>query len=164
MVTVFCGFQRCVWGIPDRLQNVSFWGSFSDIRRHEKRVAIYARMLDSDEQTTENQIRELQAVADRHGWTVVSVSMIGCQRWHSARGRPAMRALLRAVARREVDMVAAWAVDRLGRSLIDCWVSSRNCMRRRSTSICTSKGWTPPRQPDGRCSRCSACSRNSSGR
>jgi DNA invertase Pin-like site-specific DNA recombinase len=33
--------------------------------------------------------------------------------------RPAMTALLRAVARREVDMVAAWAVDRLGRSLID---------------------------------------------
>ena len=30
-----------------------------------------------------------------------------------------MTALLRAVARREVDMVAAWAVDRLGRSLID---------------------------------------------
>src|SRR5215472_1699857 len=27
--------------------------------------------------------------------------------------------LLRAVARREVDMVAAWAVDRLGRSQID---------------------------------------------
>jgi hypothetical protein len=30
--------------------------------------------------------------------------------------RPAMKALLRAFARREVDMVAAWAVDRLGRS------------------------------------------------
>jgi DNA invertase Pin-like site-specific DNA recombinase len=33
--------------------------------------------------------------------------------------RLAMRQLMRAVARREVDMVAAWAVDRLGRSLID---------------------------------------------
>ena len=33
--------------------------------------------------------------------------------------RPAMKALHRAVGRREVDMVAAWAVDRLGRSLID---------------------------------------------
>ena len=30
-----------------------------------------------------------------------------------------MKALLRAVTRREVDMVAAWAVDRLGRSLVD---------------------------------------------
>ena len=33
--------------------------------------------------------------------------------------RPAMQRLLRAIARREIDMVAAWAVDRLGRSLID---------------------------------------------
>ena len=30
-----------------------------------------------------------------------------------------MKRLLRAVARREVDMVAAWSVDRLGRSLLD---------------------------------------------
>jgi DNA invertase Pin-like site-specific DNA recombinase len=30
-----------------------------------------------------------------------------------------MKALLRAVTRREVDMVAAWAVDRLGSSLVD---------------------------------------------
>ena len=33
--------------------------------------------------------------------------------------RPALDALLKAVARREVDMVAAWSVDRLGRSLTD---------------------------------------------
>ena len=30
-----------------------------------------------------------------------------------------MKALLRVVARREIDMVTAWAVDRLGRGLID---------------------------------------------
>jgi DNA invertase Pin-like site-specific DNA recombinase len=33
--------------------------------------------------------------------------------------RPALDALLKAVARREVDMVAAWSGDRLGRSLTD---------------------------------------------
>jgi DNA invertase Pin-like site-specific DNA recombinase len=33
--------------------------------------------------------------------------------------RPALDALLKAVARREVDMVAAWSVDRLARSLTD---------------------------------------------
>jgi DNA invertase Pin-like site-specific DNA recombinase len=32
--------------------------------------------------------------------------------------RPGLADLLKAVARREVDMVAAWSVDRLGRSLI----------------------------------------------
>jgi DNA invertase Pin-like site-specific DNA recombinase len=31
----------------------------------------------------------------------------------------ALDALLKSVARREVDMVAAWSVDRLGRSLTD---------------------------------------------
>ena len=33
--------------------------------------------------------------------------------------RPGLDRLLKAVARRDVDMVAAWSVDRLGRSLID---------------------------------------------
>jgi DNA invertase Pin-like site-specific DNA recombinase len=33
--------------------------------------------------------------------------------------RPALDALLKSVARREVDMVAAWSVDRLGRLLTD---------------------------------------------
>jgi DNA invertase Pin-like site-specific DNA recombinase len=39
--------------------------------------------------------------------------------------RPALDAMLKAVARREVDMVAAWSVDRLGRSLIDLLVLLR---------------------------------------
>jgi DNA invertase Pin-like site-specific DNA recombinase len=33
--------------------------------------------------------------------------------------RPGLADLLKAVARREIDMVAAWSVDRLGRSLMD---------------------------------------------
>jgi DNA invertase Pin-like site-specific DNA recombinase len=33
--------------------------------------------------------------------------------------------MLKAVARREVDMVAAWSVDRLGRSLMDLLVLLR---------------------------------------
>jgi DNA invertase Pin-like site-specific DNA recombinase len=33
--------------------------------------------------------------------------------------RPGLDAMMKAVARREIDMVAAWSVDRLGRSLID---------------------------------------------
>jgi len=36
------------------------------------RVAIYSR-VSTDHQTTENQERELQAIADRIGWTVVKV-------------------------------------------------------------------------------------------
>jgi DNA invertase Pin-like site-specific DNA recombinase len=85
-----------------------------------KRVAIYARTSTADNQTTENQIRELQAVAERHGWTVAGVyDDNGVSGATPRESRPAMKRLLKAVARREIDMVAAWAVDRLGRSLID---------------------------------------------
>jgi DNA invertase Pin-like site-specific DNA recombinase len=38
-------------------------------------------------------------------------------RLNDRKDRPGLDAMLKAVARREVDMVAAWSVDRLGRSL-----------------------------------------------
>ena len=37
-----------------------------------KQVAIYTR-VSTDRQTTENQERELRAIADRMGWTVIRV-------------------------------------------------------------------------------------------
>lgn len=84
-----------------------------------KRVALYAR-CSTDEQTTHTQIRELEAVAARHGWSVIAIHDDDGVSGAAAReDRPAMRALLRMVARREIDLVAAWAVDRLGRSLPD---------------------------------------------
>ena len=96
------------------------WGAVCAIvTAMTRRIAIYAR-CSTDEQTTENQIRELHAVASRHGWDVTAVfDDNGISGGVPREDRPAMTALLRAVARREVDMVAAWAVDRLGRSLID---------------------------------------------
>jgi DNA invertase Pin-like site-specific DNA recombinase len=85
-----------------------------------KRIAIYARCSTADDQTTENQISELRVAAERHGWVVAAVfDDHGVSGSLARERRPAMKALLRAVARREVDMVAAWAVDRLGRSLVD---------------------------------------------
>jgi predicted ATPase len=36
--------------------------------------------------------------------------------------------MLKAIARREVDMVAAWSVDRLGRSLMDLLVLLRELL------------------------------------
>jgi DNA invertase Pin-like site-specific DNA recombinase len=85
-----------------------------------KRVAIYARVSTADDQTTENQIRELRDVAGQHDWEVVSVfDDNGISGAVPREDRPAMKALLRAVARRKIDMVATWAVDRLGRSLVD---------------------------------------------
>ena len=84
-----------------------------------KRVAIYLR-VSTKEQTTENQRRELEVVAQRAGWDVVKVfEDAGVSGAKGREKRPAYDALLKAVARREVDLVAAWSVDRLGRSMQD---------------------------------------------
>jgi DNA invertase Pin-like site-specific DNA recombinase len=60
------------------------------------------------------------AVAERHGWAVVRIfEDAGISGVKGRNDRPGLNALLKAVARREIDMVAAWSVDRLGRSLPD---------------------------------------------
>ncbi|HWJ86595.1 MAG TPA: recombinase family protein [Pelagibacterium sp.] len=84
-----------------------------------KRVALYLR-VSTNEQTTDNQRRELEAVAQRAGWDVVEVfEDAGVSGAKGRDKRPAYDAMLKAVTRREVDMVAAWSVDRLGRSMQD---------------------------------------------
>lgn len=84
-----------------------------------KRAALYLR-VSTGEQTTANQRRELEEAAARHGWQVVAVfEDAGVSGAKGREGRPGLDAMLKAVARREVDVVAAWSVDRLGRSLAD---------------------------------------------
>lgn len=85
--------------------------------KKSRRVALYVRVSTKD-QTTENQERELVEVAERAGWNVVGVYRDeGISGAKGRDKRPGFDALLKAVTRREVDMVAAWSVDRLGRSL-----------------------------------------------
>jgi len=85
----------------------------------KKRVALYIRVSTS-EQTTGNQRRELLTAALRHGWEVVhTFEDAGISGAKGRDQRPGLDALMKAVTRREVDMVAAWSVDRLGRSLTD---------------------------------------------
>ena len=84
-----------------------------------KRVALYLR-VSTDDQTVENQRRELEAVAARHGWEIVETFMdAGISGAKGRDKRPGFDSLLKGIARREFDMVAAWSVDRLGRSLQD---------------------------------------------
>lgn len=62
----------------------------------------------------------LTEVAQRSGWTVVQTfEDAGISGAKGRDKRPGYDALLKAVARREVDIVASWSVDRLGRSLPD---------------------------------------------
>jgi DNA invertase Pin-like site-specific DNA recombinase len=85
-----------------------------------KRVALYARVSTDKNQTVENQLRELQEVAVRLGWTVVAVyTDEGISGSKGRDKRPGYDALLKGVARREFDLIAAWSVCRLGRSLPD---------------------------------------------
>jgi hypothetical protein len=80
-------------------------------RKIPKRVALYVRTSTANGQTTRNQERELQAVAERHGWDVAAVYRD--QGISGAKGRdkrPGLERLMQAVARRDVDMVAAWSV------------------------------------------------------
>lgn len=84
-----------------------------------KRVVFYAR-VSTDQQTVENQLRDLREVGERLGWNIIEV--ITDEGISGAKGRdqrPGFDRLLKGIARREFDMIAAWSVDRLGRSMRD---------------------------------------------
>ena len=82
-----------------------------------KRVAIYAR-VSTDGQSVANQLQDLEAVARKEGWEVVERFVDhGISGAKGREGRPAFDRLCKGVVRREFDLVAAWSVDRLGRSL-----------------------------------------------
>ena len=84
-----------------------------------KRVGIYLR-VSTDNQTTENQRRELNAVAGRSGWQIVGTyEDAGISGTKGREQRPGFDRLLKDATARKVDMIAAWSVDRLGRSLQD---------------------------------------------
>ena len=84
-----------------------------------KRAVLYLRVSTID-QTTANQERELRQIAERVGYDLLKVYKD--QGVSGAKGRdqrPAFNSMCRAAARREFDVVMAWSVDRLGRSLQD---------------------------------------------
>jgi len=89
----------------------------NDTSRKAKRVALYVR-VSTDGQTTVNQQRELEAVAERHRWVVVDVFKDHAISGKNGREkRPAFDKMLQGVVRKDFDLIAAWSVDRLGRSL-----------------------------------------------
>ncbi len=84
------------------------------------RAAIYARVSTTNGQTPENQLAELRRAAKRMGWNVVEEYVDhGISGAKGRDKRPAYDALCKAATRKEFDVVMAWSVDRLGRSLQD---------------------------------------------
>ena len=79
------------------------------------RAALYAR-VSTDEQSPELQVAELRRLAEQRGWRVVDEYID-----HGVSGakesRPALDRLLADAQAGELDLVAVWKLDRLGRSL-----------------------------------------------
>ncbi len=85
-----------------------------------KRAAIYARVSTKNGQTPQNQIIRLRDVAAKAGWEVVEEYVDrGISGAKGRRKRPAFDRLCKSATKREIDVVMAWSVDRLGRSLQD---------------------------------------------
>ena len=85
-----------------------------------KRVAFYLRVsTDNGQQTIENQRRALDEIAERAGWEVVEVYSDEISGTKGRERRPAFDRMLKAAVHRKFDMIAAWSVYRLGRSLQD---------------------------------------------
>jgi DNA invertase Pin-like site-specific DNA recombinase len=86
-----------------------------------RRAALYVRVSTADRgQSIENQLQPLQEAARRLGWTVVAIYRDeGISGTKGRDRRPGLDDLLKGVAHRDFDLVAAWSVCRLGRSLSD---------------------------------------------
>jgi DNA invertase Pin-like site-specific DNA recombinase len=84
-----------------------------------KRAALYVR-VSTDRQTVENQVAKLTEVAAGRGWSIVATyNDAGISGAKGRDKRPGLDAMLKDVQRHRFDVVMAWSIDRLGRSLID---------------------------------------------
>lgn len=81
-----------------------------------KRAALYLR-VSTDNQTTENQRRVLEQVAERREWQIVQTyEDAGISGAKGRDKRPGFDAMLKDASRRRFDVLMFWSIDRLGRS------------------------------------------------
>jgi DNA invertase Pin-like site-specific DNA recombinase len=82
------------------------------------RAAIYLRVSTGDgRQTVENQRLDLAKLAELRGWNIVATyEDEGISGTKGRDKRPGLNILLADAKRRKFDLVAFWAIDRLGRS------------------------------------------------
>ena len=84
-----------------------------------KRAALYVR-VSTDRQTVENQISALTKVAAARGWQIVATfNDAGISGAKGRKDRPGLDQMLKEAQRGKFDVVMAWAIDRIGRSLVD---------------------------------------------
>jgi len=82
-----------------------------------KKVCLYCR-VSTTHQTSENQLRDLRAVAERMGYEIVLEFIDnGISGAKSRKDRPALDEMMKLATQRKFEMVMCWSIDRLGRSL-----------------------------------------------
>jgi len=85
----------------------------------QKRAAIYVR-VSTDRQSVENQTAKLSEIAQARGWVIVATfNDAGISGAKGRKDRPGLDAMLKEAQRGAFDVVMAWSIDRVGRSLID---------------------------------------------
>lgn len=92
-----------------------------------RRAAIFSR-VSTDRQSTQNQLQCLREVAARAGWQVVEVYEETVSGAAARSKRAAYDRMLKDAARRRFEILLAWDVSRLGRSLrelLDCFETLR---------------------------------------
>lgn len=101
---------------PERTHHTS-----SHPGREAPTCCLYARTSTvGKDQDPETQLGELRAIAKRAGWRIVAEYIDhGVSGSRERQRRPAFDQMLKAATQRQFSMVAAWSVDRLGRSLQD---------------------------------------------
>lgn len=85
----------------------------------QKRAALYVR-VSTDRQTIDNQIAKLTEVAKARGWEIVATfSDAGISGAKGRKDRPGLDTMLKEAQRHKFDVLMTWAIDRVGRSLVD---------------------------------------------
>lgn len=83
----------------------------------QKRVGLYMR-VSTKGQTVENQRIDLVRVAEQRGWQIVGEYIDhGISGAKGRDRRPAFDQLVKDAGHGKLDIIAAWSIDRLGRSL-----------------------------------------------
>lgn len=114
-----------------------------------KRAALYLR-VSTDGQTTENQRLALEAVAAQRGWTITATyEDAGISGAKGRAGRPGLDKLLKDATRAKFDVVMAWALDRLGRSLADL-IDTLQSLEAGSVDLCLHQQAIDTTTPAGR--------------
>jgi DNA invertase Pin-like site-specific DNA recombinase len=110
------------------------------------RAALYAR-VSTDLQTSDNQLLELRAHAERKGWTTaeyIDEAISG-----TTASRPALNRLMADAKAGRLDLVIVWRADRLGRSLINALLTIADLDARGIQIVSLREGFDN-RTPSGR--------------